>query len=248
MNLLRQHWADGKTAINGWIAVPSGFAAELMAHAGFDTLTIDLQHGLHDYASMVACLQAIGTVPALVRVPWNEPSIVGRALDAGAVGVICPMVNTAAEAAAFVAATRYPPLGLRSNGPVRAGLRTPNYQAGANADVLAIPMIETASAVANLDAILAVPGIDAVYIGPSDLNLSMGGAPVLDIEDPERIALYRRIAAAAHARGLRAGIHCIAPDYAVRMVELGFDLVTIANDATLILAGARAAISTFRGA
>ena len=246
MNALRQRWADGGRVVNGWLAIPSGFSAELMAHAGFDSLTIDLQHGLHDYTSMVACMQAMGTTPALVRVPWNEPAMVGRALDAGAVGVICPMVNTAAQATAFVGATRYPPLGQRSNGPIRAGLRTPGYQPGANADVLAIPMIETAEAVANLDAILAVPGVDAVYIGPSDLNLSMGRAAVLDIEDPEQRAMYARILAAAHTRGVRACMHCNTAAETVQMLAMGFDLVTAGADTGFVLNGARAALATVR--
>lgn len=246
MNGLRQIWAAGGTVVNAWISLPCPFGAEMMAHAGFDSLTVDLQHGLHDYASMVACLQAIGDTPSLVRVPSNDAAMVGRALDAGAGGVICPMVNTAAQAAAFVDAMRYPPMGSRSNGPIRAGLRTPNYQAGANAAVIAMPMIETAEAVKNLDAILAVPGIDALYIGPSDLSLSLGGAPVLDIEDPERLALYERIVAAAHERGLRAGIHCLTAAYAVRMRAMKFDLVTAASDANALAAGANAAVAAMR--
>lgn len=246
MNALRQIWADGGTVVNGWVSLPCAFGAEMMAHAGFDSLTIDLQHGLHDYASMLACLQAIRDTPALVRVPWNEPAMVGRALDAGAVGVICPMVNTAVQAAAFVDAMRYPPQGTRSNGPIRAGLRNNGYQAEANADVLAIPMIETAEAVANLDAILAVPGVDAIYIGPSDLNISMGGAAILDIEDAGRIALYERIVAAAQSHGVRAGIHCIAASYAVRMRSIGFGLVTAGSDAGALMNGARTAVAALR--
>ena len=247
MNALRQIWADGGTVVNGWVSLPCPFGAEMMAHAGFDSLTIDLQHGLHDYASMLGCLQAVRDTPALVRVPCNEPAMVGRALDAGAAGVICPMVNTAAQAAAFVDALRYPPQGTRSNGPIRAGLYTPEYQAGANASVVAMPMIETAEAVANLDAILAVPGVDAIYIGPSDLNISMGGGPILDIEDPDRIALYERIVAAARAQGVRAGIHCIAASYAVRMRSMGFELVTAGSDANALMAGSVAAVAELRG-
>ncbi len=243
---IREMWAASTTVVNAWISLPCPFGAEMMAHAGFDSLTVDLQHGLHDYASMVGCLQAIGDTPSLVRVPSNDAALVGRVLDAGAGGVICPMVNTAAQAAAFVDAMRYPPVGSRSNGPIRAGLRMPGYQAGANAGVIAMPMIETAEAVSNLDAILAVPGVDAIYIGPSDLNLSMGGAPVLDIEAPDRLALYERIVTAAHARGIRVGIHCITAAYAVRMRAMRFDLVTAASDANALMAGAKGAVATMR--
>ena len=246
MNRIRRLWSDGQQVVNGWLAIPSGFAAELMSHAGYDSLTIDLQHGVQDYASMIACLQAIGPMPALVRVPWNEPALVGKALDAGAVGVICPMVNTAEQAAAFVSHLRYPPLGQRSNGPIRAALRTPGYQAGANADVLAIPMIETAEAVANLDAILAVPGVDAIYLGPSDLSISMGGPAALDHEDAAMLALYDRIITAAQRAGVKTGVHCIAPAYAARMRARGFDLVTVDSDAGLLLKAARAALEVAR--
>ena len=247
MVTIRQIWAGGGQVLNGWLAIPSAFSAELMAHAGYDSLTVDLQHGLQDYASMVACLHGAGPVPVLVRVPWNEPALVGKALDAGAAGVICPMVNTAEQAAAFVGHVRYPPAGQRSNGPIRAALLTPGYQAGANAEVLAIPMIETAEAVRNLSAILAVPGVDAIYIGPSDLSLSQGGPAVLDHEDPAMLAQFAHILATAHGAGVRAGIHAIAPDYAARMRAIGFDLVTVDSDAGLMLKGARAAVAAARG-
>ena len=123
-NKLKDSWKAGTPTVNGWLAIPSAFAAEMMAQLGFDSLTVDLQHGVQDYQSAVACfqgMQAHGPTP-LARVPWNEPGIIGKLLDAGAQGLICPMVNTAAQAEAFVAACRYPPLGTRSNGPIRAGI------------------------------------------------------------------------------------------------------------------------------
>ena len=249
-NKLKQLWDSGKPAVNGWLAIPNGFSAEVMAQAGWDSVTVDLQHGVQDYQSMVTCFQAMQVHPVLpmVRVPWNEPGIVGKVLDAGAYGVICPMVNTRAEAEAFVSYCRYPPMGKRSNGPIRAGIygSGTSYQSTANQEVLCIPMIETQEAVDNLEAILDVPGIDAVYIGPSDLGFSMGLPPVLDREEPQIISIYERIVQETRRRGLRACIHCLTPAYAARMIGMGFNLVTLGNDSGLLLTAARAAIKATR--
>ena len=249
-NRLKQLWDSGTPAVNGWLAIPSGFSAEVMAQAGWDSVTVDLQHGVQDYQSMVACFQAMQSHPVLpmARVPWNEPGIVGKVLDAGAYGVICPMVNTRAEAEAFVSYCRYPPAGKRSNGPIRAGIYgvSTSYQSTANQEVLCLPMIETQEAVDNLDAILDVPGVDAVYIGPSDLGFSMGLVPVLDREEPVILDIYKKILDATKRRGLRACVHCGSPAYAKRMIAMGFHLVTISNDSGLMLGAARAAVTAAR--
>ena len=250
-NRLKQLWAEGKAALNAWLAIPSGFSAEVMAQCGFDTVTVDLQHGVQDYMSMVACFQAMGRFPVtpMVRVPWNEPGIIGKALDGGAMGVICPMVNTPDQARAFVAAVKYPPDGTRSNGPIRAGMYgdpSAGYQATANAECLALPMIETREAVANLDAILDVPGIAGVYMGPSDLGFSHGLVPKLDREEPEMLAIFDRVVAATAKRGLGAGMHCGTAAYATRALGMGFRLVTITNDSNLLMAAARAATAQVR--
>ena len=249
-NRLKQLWEGGKPAVNGWLAIPSGFSAEVMAQGGWDSVTVDLQHGVQDYQTMVACFQAMQSHPVLpmVRVPWNEPGIVGKVLDAGAYGVICPMINTKAEAEAFVSYCRYPPAGKRSNGPIRAGIYGvgTTYQSTANEEVLCLPMIETQEAVDNLDAILDVPGIDAVYIGPSDLGFSMGLIPVLDREEPVILAIYQKILDATKKRGLRACVHCLSPAYAKRMIAMGFNLVTLGNDSGLLLGAARAAVKATR--
>lgn len=250
-NKLKGLWQEGRAAVNGWLAIPSGFSAEVMAQAGWDSVTVDLQHGVQDYMSMVACFQAMQPHPVLpmVRVPWNEPGIVGKVLDAGAYGVICPMVNTREEAQAFVAACRYPPAGRRSNGPIRAGIYgvSTAYQATANDEVLCIPMIETREALNNLDAILDVPGIDAVYVGPSDLSFSLGLEPRMDREEPEFLAHLRRVLDETSRRGLAAGIHCINPAYAAKAIGMGFRLVTCSNDSGLMLQAARAALKVARG-
>lgn len=249
-NKLKALWGSGKSTVNGWLAIPSGFAAETMAQGGFDSLTVDLQHGVQDYHSMVACFQAIQSHPVLpmVRVPWNEPGIVGKVLDAGAYGVICPMINSVAEAEALVSYMRYPPAGKRSNGPIRAGIygQASGYQKTANDDILCMPMIETQQAIDSLDAILDVKGIDAVYIGPSDLSFSRGGAPTLDQEGNEALDTYQQILEATRKRGQFAGIHTGKPEYAARMLKMGFNMVTLSNDSGIMLTAAKAAVAAAR--
>jgi 4-hydroxy-2-oxoheptanedioate aldolase len=186
-NRLRTLWKADQAAVNGWLAIPNSFSAEVMAHQGWDSLTIDLQHGVIDYAAMVTMLQAISTTATVpvVRVPWLEPGIIMKSLDAGAYGVICPMVSTREEAQRFIAYTNYAPRGTRSFGPVRATLYGgADYATQANDTIVRFAMIETAQALDNLDAILSVEGLDAIYIGPSDLSLALGCKPVFDDVDP----------------------------------------------------------------
>ena len=249
-NKLKEIWQSGGAAVNGWLAIPDGFAAETMAQGGWDSVTVDMQHGVQDYMSMVRCFQAMQSHPVLpmVRVPWNEPGIVGKVLDAGAYGVICPMVNSVEEAKALVSYCRYPPAGARSNGPIRAGIYgvSTGYQKTANEEVLCIPMIETQQAVDNLKAILDVPGINAVYIGPSDLGFSMGLIPVLDREEPQILEIYEKVIRETGKRGQAAGIHCGSAAYAKRAIGMGFKLVTINNDSGLLLTAAKAAVKEVR--
>ncbi len=171
-------------------------------------------------------------ITPLVRVPWNEPGIIGQVLDGGAWGVITPMINTPEEARALASYALYPPKGKRSNGPIRAGAygEATAYQAVANDELLIIPMIETEEAVDNIDAILDVPGISGVYVGPADLGLSMGMIPVVDREEDIIFKMYDKIVAATRKRGLFAGIHNRTSSYAVRMIEMGFRFVTIFHD------------------
>jgi 4-hydroxy-2-oxoheptanedioate aldolase len=248
-NRLRQLWAEDKPAINGWLAVPSSFSAEVMAHAGWDSLTVDLQHGVIDYTSLVPMLQAISTTATvpIVRVPWLEPGILMKTLDAGAYGVICPMINTRDEAARLVAYTRYAPMGTRSFGPVRASIYGgPDYPQHANSTVVVFAMIETAQALDNLDAILSVEGLDAVYVGPSDLSLSLGCKPVFDDLDPKAQQAVEHIAARAKAHGVKAGIHNGRPDVARARVAMGYRFVTLGSDARLLAAGSQELLGAMR--
>lgn len=241
-NRLRTLWKNDQAAVNGWLAIPNSFSAETMAHQGWDTLTIDLQHGVVDYQAMVTMLQAISTTPTVpvVRVPWLEPGIIMKTLDAGAYGVICPMVNTREDAQKFVAWSSYAPRGTRSFGPVRALLYGgADYPQHANDTIVRFAMIETAQALDNLDQILSVEGLDAVYIGPSDLSLSLGCRPVFDDVDPPVAQAIDHIVERATAHGLKAGVHNGRTDVALARIAKGFRFVTVSSDARLMAAGAQ---------
>lgn len=248
-NPLHRIWAAGSTALNGWIALPSPLAAEAMMQAGWDSVTIDLQHGTAEYADLLSLLPIIekaGVAP-LVRVPWLDEAAIMRALDAGALGIIAPMIETATDARRLVSACLYPPSGSRSFGPIRARLaRGDAYGGTANAEIAPLAMIETRKAVDNLDEILAVPGLGGIYIGPADLSLAYGFPPGFDREEPEMLDLIIQILKRSTAAGLPCGLHCGSPTYAARMVSKGFALLTVGSDARFLEAGARAATSAFR--
>ena len=207
---LQYIWATGRSATNAWLTIPSPWTAELVAAAGFDSVTIDLQHGLIGYETAVAMLQAMSGSDAvpLARLAWNDPATIMRMLDAGALGLICPQINTAAECAAFVGACRYPPAGYRSYGPIRAGLRWgPDYFAHANASVTALAMIETAQGLENVAEIAATPGLDGLYVGPFDLSISLGLAKPADFADPVLLAALDAVLATAARHDLVTGIY-----------------------------------------
>jgi 4-hydroxy-2-oxoheptanedioate aldolase len=248
-NRLRELWSAGQSAVNGWLAIPSGFAAETMAHQGWDSVTVDLQHGMIDTAAAIDMLTAISTTAAvpLARVPWLEPGIIMKMLDAGAYGVICPMVSSVDEAARFVSCTRYAPRGTRSFGPARALLYAgEDYPRYADATVVRFAMIETAAALDALDAILAVDGLDAIYVGPSDLSLALGCRPVLDDVDAPVAQAIEHIAVRARAHGVIAGIHNGSAAATRQRLAMGFRFVSIASDARLMAAAAQQALAEVR--
>ena len=248
-NKLRSIWQGGGAAVNGWLAIANSFSAETMAQQGWDSLTVDLQHGMVDYQSMVPMLQAISTTETvpMVRVPWLEPGILMKVLDAGAYAVICPMVNTREDAQRLVAYTHYAPQGTRSFGPVRATLYGgADYFQHANRTIVTFAMIETAQALDNLDAILSVEGLDAVYIGPSDLSISLGCKPSFDELEPKAEQAVAQILARAQHHGVTAAIHNGTPESALRRIQQGFQLVTISSDARLMAAGAQQVIAKMR--
>jgi 4-hydroxy-2-oxoheptanedioate aldolase len=251
-NRLSALWAEGKPTINGWCSVGNPFTAEIMAAQGFDSITIDMQHGALDYSAVLPMFQAMRASGAVLmaRVPWLEPGIIMKALDAGAYGIICPMINTAEEAKRFVSYTRYPPMGQRSFGPTRVSFAAgANYAGEANANILALAMIETAEGMANLDAIAATPGLDGLYVGPADLTLSLAQgrlAPGFDREEPEMIAALQTIVMACKKNNIRAALHCGTPDYAARAIGWGFDMTTVGGDSRFLAAAAGAAVAGFR--
>lgn len=223
----------GNTAVNGWCSIPSPITAEIIARQGYDTVTVDLQHGLLDYRDALVMAQAIAAadVPSLARVPWNEPGIIMKVLDAGFSGVICPMVNTREDAERLVQWTHYAPAGSRSFGPTRAALlHGADYSVRADELVTVFAMIETREALANVGEIAAVPGIDGLYVGPSDLGLSLGYAPTLSPSERAVKDAMETIRAAAEARGLLAAVHCGSPEMAGAMLDQGFDLASMITD------------------
>lgn len=247
---LHQFFAEGGKAVNGWCSLPSPVTAEIVGRQGFDLMTVDLQHGLIDYQMALTMLQVLQGLPApvLARVPWNEPGIVMKCLDAGFAGIICPMIDSAEDARALVAATRYAPLGARSFGPTRANMvYGGDYAARANRQVLVLAMIETRTALSNLDAILAVDGVDGVYVGPSDLGLSMGYQPTLQPTEPEVLEAIAQILARAKAAGRLAGVHCGSPGMIRRMQAQGADLCTLLTDARIFTNAIAAALAELRG-
>ena len=248
-NRVRDNWAAGKPVINSWCGIPSSFSAEVMAHAGWDSLVVDMQHGMIDYQMMVTMLQGISTTDTtpMVRVPWNDPAHIQKALDAGAYGIVCPMINNRAEAEKFVGSMRYAPVGYRSSGPIRAALYGgADYHAKANDIVVAFGMIETQEALDNLDEILSVKGLDAVYIGPSDLSISLGYAPGGDKPDEWMMTALKKVLDGCKRHKVQPGIHCGAPAYAKQMIDMGFTFVTVGGDTRFVTMGGQAAVAEMR--
>ncbi|MGH1492976.1 MAG: HpcH/HpaI aldolase family protein [Acidimicrobiales bacterium] len=248
-NALKTAWAADQATIGLWLANADPVAVEQLGGVGFDYICLDLQHGLIDYGNVVPALQAQQQSQStpIARAPWNEPGIIGKLLDAGVMGVIIPMVNTVAEAEAAVAACRYAPQGSRSFGPTRAASALgPDYYQDANNQVACIPMIETVTALENLDDIVKVEGIDAIYVGPADLGISLGLGPGSDNADPSFQDAIKHILAACKANGIAPGIHSV-PEMVPMRVEQGFKMVTATSDLGAVNAGARNALKVARG-
>ncbi len=243
VNRVRSKLAAGDTVLTGWLTTGNTLVAETMAHLGFDALTLDTQHGAIDAGEMLGVLQAISTtdVVPIVRVAWNDPALIMKALDLGAWGVICPMIESADDVRRFVRACRYPPVGVRSYGPTRGRLTHGDaYARVANDEVLAIAMIETRGALEEIEVIAAVPGLDGVFVGPADLSQALGGPPGADWDDGPVPAALERIVSAARDAGIHAGIYTRSVPYARRMRALGFRFMTVGGgDLDLLAMGAR---------
>ena len=243
MSSLRERWKAGEPTLGAWCTIPSSWTAEVAARSGHDWVCIDTQHGLIGYDVMLPMLQAIsaGGVPSFVRVPWNEPGAIMKALDAGAGGVIVPMVNSVEEARAAVGACRYPPGGMRSMGPIRARDVDGDWQ-----HPICVVMIETVHAVAEAGAILAVPGIDAVFVGPNDLAVSAGLESGYEGRHPEHRRLIEAIADAAQAAGVAAGIMCGSGEVARQWHDIGFVMLGLQSDTRLLSSASEELVGSAR--
>ena len=240
-NTVKTIWAKGGVVVNGWLSIPSSFSAEVMAHQGFDSLVVDMQHGVVDYQTAVTMLQAISTTNVIpfARVPWNDPAHIMKILDAGAYGIICPMINSRKEAEQLVRTCKYAPKGYRSFGPVRASIYAgSDYATHANDTLVVMPMIETKEAVQNIDEILSTPGVDAIYVGPADLSLTMGCTPKLDQTEAPVVEALGKILEACKRHKVVAGLHNATSQYALKMASQGWQFVTLASDSRFLAARA----------
>lgn len=250
-NTVKRALQAGKSVINGWLGIPSSFSAEIIGRAGFEAVTVDLQHGMIGFDSALSMFQALSATPAipLARVPVNEGAQIMRLLDAGAYGIICPMISTPEDAARFVSACRYPPKGDRSFGPARGQLYGgADYYPHADNEILTIGMIETRAGLDNLDAILSVEGLDGIYIGPNDLSLALGYAPSSEPTASEVVQAIAHIQKRTVAHGKIPGIFCSSGQAAQMRLSQGFLMVTPGNEANLLGAAAKAALAQARGA
>lgn len=250
-NRLREVLASGQPAVSAWMSIDSPYLAEVLSYAGYDAVTVDLQHGMFGLDRAINMLQAVSAGPAtpIARCPSHDPATIGKLLDAGAYGIVCPGVDTPADATAFTRACRYPPTGARSFGPSRGLLYGgPDYVDHADDTVLTWAMVESAEALRNLDGILATPGLDGVYVGPNDLALSLGEAAGQRQPAARVSEALARVASAARDAGRWAGVFCADPHIARQMITLGYHLVTPGNDVGVIRQAAAERIAIARGA
>lgn len=228
---LVERWRAGETTYGAWCVVPSTVTAQRVAMADLDYVCVDQQHGAIGYSDATPMFQVIAPhATPITRVHWNDPGTIMKALDAGAQGVVVPLVSTGEQAEAAVAACRYPPNGIRSYGPVVATAMLGTRDPRALERVACIVMIETLEGLNNLDEIVSTPGVDAVYVGPADLALTLDLPPAYEHDDPRHADAITAIRAACVRHGVVAGIHCANGQMAARRVEEGFQMVTVAQD------------------
>jgi 4-hydroxy-2-oxoheptanedioate aldolase len=251
---LARRLAAGETVFTGWCGLPAPTVAQAIAVEGFAAVTIDQQHGLWDTEATVVGIAAIraGGAAPIVRVPLGVFATASRALDFGAEGIIAPMINTAADARAFVNATKYPPLGERSWGPMRAmtlaRITDSNlYLREANASTVTLAMVETRSAMANLDAIAGTPGIDVLFVGPSDLSIALTDGNELDPHSNTVETALDRVVEACRAASKVAGLYCANAERAVAAAKRGFRFLAVGSDLAFLRAGTAAQLKTLKG-
>jgi len=244
-NRVKELWRQGEATVGTWLVLGSPLVAEIIASMGFDWVVIDTEHGAIDIGATQSIIQAINTTSAvpMVRVPWNDPIVIKRALDAGAYGLVIPMVNSREEAERAVQATRYPPLGIRSYGGPRARLYGgASYFEHANEEIALIVQIEHIEAVNHIDEILSVKGIDGFFIGPSDLAISMGLKPGMDQTDPRHVEAVNKVLASGKRHGLPGGIHVGSPEAVNERIAQGCQFIALASDERFLRSAAQAAL------
>lgn len=250
-NKLKQIWKNGGTVTSGWLHIPNTWTAELMANAGWDAVTVDMQHGLHSIETAIQMMQAISTTDTvpLARCNWNEPGGIMRLLDGGAYGIICPMINSGEECKAFVGACRYPPLGYRSFGPTRGRVYGgADYGDHANDEILTIAMIESKEAVENIDAILSVESLDAIFIGSGDLKLSLTGKSGHGNNPQIFQDAVQTILASCKKHNIIPGIWCATVKDAHQMMEKGFQFIALKSDSMMLNEYAKQLAKDLKGA
>jgi 4-hydroxy-2-oxoheptanedioate aldolase len=249
-NGVKQKFRNKETVLGGWCAIGSPYSAELMGHGGYDTVVVDLQHGMIFIEQAMAMLAALSSTAAMpmVRVSENHFFEVNKLLDAGAYGVICPMIDDVEAARRFVSACRYPPMGTRSYGPTRGFLYGgPDYFSGANQEILTLGMIETPQGLRNVDEIAAVEGLDGLFIGPADLSLALGVSPVPEWRSGPLAEAIDTILASARRHGKMAGIYCTSVQFAQDMLAKGFDYLNLGNDAAYLRTTSQEWVTALKG-
>lgn len=241
-NKLKQIWKNDETVLCGWLHIPNTWSAEVMANAGWDSVTVDMQHGLMNIETAMQMMQVISSTDAipLARANWNEPGSIMKLLDSGAYGIICPMINNREECEAFVGACRYPPLGYRSFGPTRGRIYGgADYGDHANTEIATIAMIETKEAVENIDAILSVPSLDAIFIGSGDLKLSLTGKTGHDNNPQVFEDAVNTILESCKKHNIVPGIWCANTTAAKVMMDKGYRFIAISSDSFMLMNSAK---------
>ena len=247
---LKERWRRGEITLGAWCNIGNSLTAEILSRGGFDWALIDMQHGCMGYETTVEMIRAIDLagIPPLVRVPWNEPAMAGRMLDAGALGIVAPMVQSGAETRMLVDACLYPPAGRRSLGPIRVIQRDGmGYVGTANDRIAVIPMIETVEALDAVEEIAAVPGVDALFVGPFDLSFSLGLKPGDNDGVPAFDDALKRINAAAKANGIATAVLSTAA-LAPRRAAQGFQMISVLTDTAALAAAAQVSLVSARNA
>ncbi len=248
-NIVKEKMGRGEPSIGTWVSSGSPLMAEVLSHAGFDWLTVDLEHNAIDMESLLACFYAISTTDTVpfVRVPWNDPQILKRVLDIGAYGVVVPNVRTPEEAERAVQACRYAPEGFRGVGSTRGRLYGgPDYLEKANEEIAVVLMIESTDGVRRIAEICDVPGVDALFIGPQDLASSLGVPGGYDNPHPDHKAAVRQVLDTGRRFNIPVGIHCSGPEEANRRIEEGFLWLPIVSDVRFLESAARAAVTQIK--